>query len=79
MPARFGQVNGCYRQTETLPADPEFKRQNAGGGPTVDLCEWACVERGQLCWAQGSAWHRFRCVIDYLLCRTGCTSGPIIV
>jgi hypothetical protein len=53
-------------------------RQTTGGGigPTVDLCEWMCIERFQLCRAGGIGW--FWCAIDLVACRIGC-SGPIYV
>ena len=57
-------------------------RQTTGGGigPTVDLCEWGCMERFQVCWASAgeSKWQKFWCAIDYFSCRLGC-NGPIIV
>jgi hypothetical protein len=54
-------------------------RQAGGGGPTVDLCTWACVERLQTCIAgTDSAWRQFWCVVEYFSCRLGCM-GPIII
>jgi hypothetical protein len=48
-------------------------------GPTVDVSEWMCIERAQLClYNARSPWDAFWCVLDYILCRSK-GSGPIIV
>ena len=67
---------GCG--VRNAPADA-IARQT-GGGPTVSVCEFACLERGLFCAGQAgdSKWRLFWCVVDYFVCRLGC-DGPIIV
>lgn len=55
----------------------EAARQT-GGGPVVDLCVWACVERLRICEAQSGALGRLWCYLNYAFCRLGCIDPPII-
>ena len=67
---------GCGAQS--TPADAVARQ--SGGGPTVSICEFGCLERGLFCVKQAgdSNWQKFWCVLDYLVCRGGC-EGPILV
>lgn len=55
-------------------------RQTGGtGGPTVDLCVWACVERMRLCEARSGTVGKLWCYLNYGFCRLGCIDPPVIV
>ncbi len=59
-------------------------RERDEGGPTLDLCQYACQEKYALCAdaAGGSSWRAFWCVLDYYFCSLGCIigdAGPILV
>jgi hypothetical protein len=64
---------GCGEQS-TAP----LARQS-GGGPVIDLCSWACVERLQLCLARSGTLGRLWCYLSYGSCRLGCIDPPIIL
>lgn len=55
-------------------------RQTGGGtgGPTVDLCVWACVERMRICEAGSGTLGKLWCYLNYGFCRLGCIDPPVI-
>ena len=61
--------SGCASEVGAAAA------RQTGGGPTIDICAWSCVERMRQCEAsgRGSLW----CYFNYGLCRFGCLD-PII-
>ena len=64
---------GCHGEARAGVAS-----RQSGGGPAVDLCSWACVERLRLCEASSGTLSRWWCYLNYGFCRLGCIDPPII-
>jgi hypothetical protein len=58
---------------------PGAEARQRDGGPVVDICAWACVERLRLCEASSGPIGKLWCYINYGACRLGCIDPPIIV
>jgi hypothetical protein len=63
---------GCASDTDAAVA------RQTGGGPAVDICAWACVERMRICEATSGPIGKLWCYLTYGFCRLGCIDPPII-
>lgn len=73
-----GSGSGCACGGHGEARAGAASRQSGGGGPIVDLCSWACVERLRLCQARSGTLGQLWCYLNYGACRLGCIDPPII-